>query len=65
MSSGSGKKTHIIQQWKDLFTEVGDNQSLLQVRGRAVCRRRGGGYSRRGFWWLSLPLVVIAAGVAG
>jgi hypothetical protein len=31
VSSGSGKKTHIIQQWKDLFTEVGDNQSLLQV----------------------------------
>ena len=32
VSSGSGKKTFIIQQWKDLFTEVGDNQSLLQVR---------------------------------
>jgi dynein heavy chain 2 len=30
VSSASGKKTAIIQQWKDLFTDIGDNQSLLQ-----------------------------------
>ena len=29
-SNATGRTTFIIQQWKDLFTELGDNQSLLQ-----------------------------------
>lgn len=29
VSTATGKKTHLIREWKELFTQIGDNQSLL------------------------------------